>query len=163
MTFAQQDALKHDPVLAPGAGFVSLFDANGAFIRRIASQGTLNAPWGVTIAPATFGSFPGALLVGNFGDGTINAFDLTTGAFLGQLKDSNGAVITNPSLWELLFDPSGTHYTRHHASADSRFQHQRDPGHDDHQRRTNRHVQRDNRQPQWLQFSGQSHLLRASR
>jgi len=108
VTFAQQDALKHDPVLAPGAGFGSLFDANGAFIRRIASQGTLNAPWGVTIAPATFGSFPGALLVGNFGDGTINAFDLTTGAFLGQLKDSNGAVITNPSLWELLFDPSGT-------------------------------------------------------
>ena len=108
VTYAQQDALKHDPVHAPGAGFVSLFDANGGFIRRIASQGTLNAPWGAAIAPATFGAFPGALLIGNFGDGTINAFNLTTGAFLGQLKDSNGAVITNPSLWELLFDPSGT-------------------------------------------------------
>jgi uncharacterized protein (TIGR03118 family) len=108
VTYAQQDALRHDPIHAPGAGFVSLFDANGNFIRRLASQGTLNAPWGATIAPATFGSFPGALLIGNFGDGTINAFNLTTGAFLGQLKDSNGAVITNPSLWELLFDPNGT-------------------------------------------------------
>jgi uncharacterized protein (TIGR03118 family) len=103
VTYAQQDALKHDPIHAPGAGFVSLFDANGAFIRRIASQGTLNAPWGAAMAPATFGSFPGALLIGNFGDGTIDAFNLATGAFLGQLKDSNGAVITNPSLWELLF------------------------------------------------------------
>ncbi len=108
VTYAQQDALKHDPIHAPGAGFASLFDANGGFIRRIASQGTLNAPWGATIAPATFGAFPGALLIGNFGDGTINAFNLTTGAFLGQLKDSNGAVITNPSLWELLFVPNGT-------------------------------------------------------
>jgi uncharacterized protein (TIGR03118 family) len=107
VTFAQQDAFKHDPIHAPGAGFVSLFDANGGFIRRIASRGTLNAPWGVTIAPATFGSFPGALLVGNFGDGTINAFNLGTGAFLGQLKDSNGAVITTSTLWNLLFDPSG--------------------------------------------------------
>jgi uncharacterized protein (TIGR03118 family) len=103
VTYAQQDAFKHDPIRAPGAGFVSLFDANGGFIRRIASQGSLNAPWGAAIAPATFGSFPGALLIGNFGDGTINAFNLTTGAFLGQLKDSNGAVITNPSLWEILF------------------------------------------------------------
>jgi len=108
VTYAQQDALKHDPIHAPGAGFVSLFDANGGFIRRIASQGTLNAPWGAAIAPATFGSFAGALLIGNFGDGTINAFNFTTGTFLGQLKDSNGAVISNPSLWELLFDPSGT-------------------------------------------------------
>lgn len=108
VTYAQQDALKHDPIHAPGAGFVSLFDANGVFIRRIASQGTLNAPWGAAIAPATFGSFPGALLIGNFGDGTTNAFNLTTGAFLGQLKDSNGAVITNPSLWELLFTTGTT-------------------------------------------------------
>ena len=108
VTYAQQDALKHDPIHAPGAGFVSLFDANGGFIRRLASQGTLNAPWGATIAPRTFGAFPGALLIGDFGDGTIDAFNLTTGAFLGQLKDSNGAVITNPSLWELLCDPSGT-------------------------------------------------------
>jgi uncharacterized protein (TIGR03118 family) len=108
VTFAQQDALKHDPIHAPGAGFVSLFDANGGFIRRIASRGTLNAPWGVTIAPATFGAFPGALLVGNFGDGTINAFNLSTGAFLGQLKDANGAVLATSTLWNLLFDPSGT-------------------------------------------------------
>jgi hypothetical protein len=62
----------------------------------------------VTIAPATFGPFPGALLVGNFGDGTINAFNLSSGAFLGQLKDSNGAVIATSTLWNLLFDSSGT-------------------------------------------------------
>jgi uncharacterized protein (TIGR03118 family) len=108
VTYAQQDAFKHDPIHAPGAGFVSLFDANGGFIRRLASRGTLNAPWGAAIAPVTFGSFPGALLIGNFGDGTINAFNLATGAFLGQLKDSNGAVITNPSLWELLFTTGTT-------------------------------------------------------
>jgi uncharacterized protein (TIGR03118 family) len=108
VTYAQQDALKHDPIHAPGAGFVSLFDANGGFIRRVASQGTLNAPWGAAIAPSTFGTFAGALLIGNFGDGTINAFNLSSGMFLGQLKDSTGAAIANPSLWELLFDPSGT-------------------------------------------------------
>jgi len=107
VAYAQQDAAKHDPVHAAGAGYVSLFDIQGNFVNRIASQGTLNAPWGVAIAPASFGQFQGALLVGNFGDGTINAFDMNAGTFLGQLKDSNGAVITNASLWELLFDPTG--------------------------------------------------------
>jgi len=107
VTYAQQDAPKHDPVHAAGAGYVSLFDIQGNFVNRIASQGTLNAPWGVTIAPASFGQFQGALLVGNFGDGTINAFDMSSGAFLGQLQDSNGNVITNASLWELLFDQTG--------------------------------------------------------
>ena len=107
VTYAQQDDAKHDPVHAAGAGYVSLFDTEGNFIRRIASQGTLNAPWGATVAPATFGVFQGALLIGNFGDGTINAFDLNSGNFLGQLQDANGAVIANASLWELVFDPSG--------------------------------------------------------
>ncbi len=107
VTFAQQDALKHDPVHAAGAGYVSLFDIQGNFVNRIASQGTLNAPWGTAVAPAGFGSFAGALLIGNFGDGTINAFDMNAQTFLGQLEDSNGAVITNASLWELLFDSTG--------------------------------------------------------
>jgi len=107
VTYAQQDALKHDPVHAAGAGYASLFDFQGNFQNRIASQGTLNAPWGVAIAPASFGQFQDALLVGNFGDGTINAFDRNAGTFLGQLKDSNGNVITNASLWELLFDQTG--------------------------------------------------------
>ena len=107
VTYAQQDTAKHDPVHAAGAGYVSLFDTQGNFVRRVASQGNLNAPWGATIAPATFGMFQGALLIGNFGDGTINAFDLNSGNLLGQLEDSHGNVITNASLWELLFDPSG--------------------------------------------------------
>jgi uncharacterized protein (TIGR03118 family) len=107
VTYAQQDALKHDPVHAAGAGYVSLFDFQGNFQNRIASQGTLNAPWGVAVAPSGFGQFQGALLVGNFGDGTINAFDMASQNFLGQLQDSNGNVITNASLWELLFDATG--------------------------------------------------------
>ncbi|HZV59636.1 MAG TPA: TIGR03118 family protein [Candidatus Eremiobacteraceae bacterium] len=107
VTYAVQDAAKHDPVHQAGAGFVDLFDLNGNFVRRIASQANLNAPWGAAIAPAGFGSFAGDLLIGNFGDGTISVFDFTAGTFIDQLKDSTGAVISNASLWELLFDPSG--------------------------------------------------------
>lgn len=107
VTYAQQNALKHDPVHAPGAGYVDLFDLDGNLIRRIASQGTLNAPWGATIAPAGFGSLGGDLLIGNFGDGTVSAFNFTAGTFVDQMKDANGAVIVNTSLWELLFDTSG--------------------------------------------------------
>jgi len=103
VTFAQQDAVSHDAVKAPGAGFVSLFDAEGNFVNHIASQAMLNAPWGAAIAPAGFGQFEGALLIGNVGDGTINAFDRNSLAFLGQLKSNNGNVIMNPSLRELVF------------------------------------------------------------
>jgi uncharacterized protein (TIGR03118 family) len=107
VTFAQQDPLKHDPVHAAGAGYVSLFDTQGNFVNRLASQGMLNAPWGAVVAPANFGKFQGALLVGNFGDGAINAIDVNTQTFLGQLEDSNGAVIINLSLWALVFDATG--------------------------------------------------------
>ncbi len=107
VTYAMQDAPKHDPVNAPGNGFVSLFDANGNFVRRVISQGQLNSPWGTVIASANFGQFSNDLLIGNFGDGTINAFDPTMGNFLGTLKDSNGNALVNGSLWELVFDPTG--------------------------------------------------------
>jgi hypothetical protein len=107
VTYAQQDVAKHDAVHAAGAGYVSLFDTQGNFVCRVASQGHLNAPWGATIAPSPFGMFQGALLIGNFGDGTINALDLNSGNLLGQLQDALGNVITNASLWELLFDASG--------------------------------------------------------
>jgi uncharacterized protein (TIGR03118 family) len=107
VTYAMQDATKHDPVNAPGNGFVSLFDANGNFVRRVISQGQLNSPWGTVTASANFGQFSNNLLIGNFGDGTINAFDPTTGNFLGTLKNSNGNAIVNGSLWELVFDPTG--------------------------------------------------------
>src|SRR5207249_1404772 len=70
VTYAEQDASKHDPVLGPGLGYVSVFDVNGHFIKRFASNGKLNAPWGVVMAPASgFGSLSNSLLIGNFGDG----------------------------------------------------------------------------------------------
>jgi uncharacterized protein (TIGR03118 family) len=107
VTYAQQDQAKHDPVHAAAAGYASLFALDGTFVRRIASQGNLNAPWGVTMAPTGFGSLGGDLLIGNFGDGVINAYDFNSGNFVDEMKDANGAVITNASLWELLFDESG--------------------------------------------------------
>ena len=107
VTYALQDQAKHDPVHQAGAGYVNLFDANGNFIRRIASQGTLNAPWGAVIPPAGFGAFGAKLLIGNFGDGTISAFDFTSGNFLDQMKDTNGALIVNASLWDMVFGGGG--------------------------------------------------------
>jgi uncharacterized protein (TIGR03118 family) len=108
VTYALQDSAKHDPVSAVGNGFVSIFDFNGNFVKRFASNGTLNSPWGVAPAPAGFGAFAGAILVGNFGDGTINAFDSATGNFLGQMQDGSGDVITNSGLWALAFGAGGT-------------------------------------------------------
>ena len=107
VTYAQQDQAMHDPVHAVGAGYVSLFALDGTFVRRIASQGTLNAPWGVTMAPTAFASLGGDLLVGNFGDGIINAFDFNAGTLVDQMKDANGAPITNASLWDMVFDSTG--------------------------------------------------------
>jgi uncharacterized protein (TIGR03118 family) len=78
VTFAEQNAQKHDDVAGPGNGFVDIFDLNGVFQKRFASHGTLNSPWGLVLSPANFGMFSNALLVGNFGDGRINAFDPQT-------------------------------------------------------------------------------------
>ena len=108
IAYAMQDAAKHDPVNAPGNGFVSLFDNNGNFVRRVISNGKLNSPWGVVMAPAGFGAFGGDLLVCSFGDGTINAYNLSTGNFVGQLQDANGQAIVNGSLWDLVFGAGGT-------------------------------------------------------
>jgi uncharacterized protein (TIGR03118 family) len=85
VTFALQDAAKHDDVAGPGNGFVDEFNTDGTFVKRIATNGVLNSPWGLAIAPAGFGSFGNDLLIGNFGDGTINVFDPITDAFLGTL------------------------------------------------------------------------------
>ena len=85
----------------PGFGFVDAFDLQGNFLSRIASGGTLNSPWGLAIAPASFGQFAGDLLVGNFGDGRINAFDLTTHAFEGQLSSPDGNPLAIDGLWAL--------------------------------------------------------------
>jgi uncharacterized protein (TIGR03118 family) len=107
VAYAVQDAAKHDPVVGAGMGLVDLFQTDGAFMRRMATGGTLNAPWGVVAASANFGAFSNDVLVGNFGDGTINAYD-TNGNFLAQMKDSNSTVITNPGLWDLVFGAGGT-------------------------------------------------------
>jgi uncharacterized protein (TIGR03118 family) len=88
---------------SPGGGFVDVFNTNGMMVRRLASGGPLNAPFGVTQAPAGFGNFGNAILVGNFGDGKINAFDATSGSFLGTLADSAGNAIQNDHLWALTF------------------------------------------------------------
>jgi len=91
---------------APGNGAVSIFDVNGNFVARAATGGNLNSPWGVAIAPASFGIFSNDLLIGNFGDGLINVYDPKTFAYLGQLMDTTGKSLAYLSLWELL--PSGT-------------------------------------------------------
>jgi uncharacterized protein (TIGR03118 family) len=103
VTYALQDAAKHDDVSGPGNGYVNVFDTGGQLLKRFAAQGPLNSPWGVVLAPAGFGGFGGALLVGNFGDGLINAFDPTTGAWLGPLQDGAGKAISIEGLWGLTF------------------------------------------------------------
>ena len=74
----------------------------GTLEQRVASHGTLNAPWGLVIAPQTFGKFANDLLVGNFGDGTIHAYDPQSGRFLGTLTDTHGRMIKIDGLWGLL-------------------------------------------------------------
>jgi uncharacterized protein (TIGR03118 family) len=103
VTYAQQDADRHDNVAGGGLGFIDVYNTDGGLIRRFASQGALNAPWGLALAPAAFGPFGGALLVGNEGDGHINAFDPGSGTSLGQLADDNGIPISVPTLWALTF------------------------------------------------------------
>jgi uncharacterized protein (TIGR03118 family) len=107
VTYAVQDGTGTNPVVAAGNGIVNVFDQEGSFIRRFATNGPLNAPWGIVQASANFGRFSNDILIGNFGDGTINAFDPATGNFLGQLKDASGKVITNPGLWALVFRSDG--------------------------------------------------------
>lgn len=107
VSYAKQDAAKHDDVAGAGNGYVDVFDASGTLITQLISKGALNSPWGMQIAPSTFGQFSGALLVGNFGDGTINAFDSAKGTSLGALKDSTGHTLTIAGLWGLLFGNGG--------------------------------------------------------
>jgi uncharacterized protein (TIGR03118 family) len=88
-------------------GLVDIFDTDGNFIQRFATSGTLNLPWGLALAPANFGQFSNDLLVGNLGDGRINAFDPSTGNFLGQLADRSGNPIAIEALWGLAFGNGG--------------------------------------------------------
>lgn len=101
VSFALQDQFKHDDVAGAGNGFVDEFDLNGNLLHRVASNGALNSPWGLAIAPKDFGRFAGDLLVGNFGDGTINAYDLKTDMLAGTLNGANGKPIVIGDLWAL--------------------------------------------------------------
>jgi len=108
VSFALQDADAHDDVKGPGHGYIDVFDTSGNLLQQFAAQGTLNSPWGMTLAPGNFGTFSNVLLVGNFGDGRINAFDPTTGAFLGQMMGRNGKnPIEIDGLWGLKFGNGG--------------------------------------------------------
>jgi uncharacterized protein (TIGR03118 family) len=104
VTYAKQDASKTDDVAGPGNGFIDIFDTHGKLLRRFTSKGQLNSPWGMAWAPFEgFGAFNNALFVGNFGDGSINAFDFDSGAFLGKASDASGKPIIIPGVWALQF------------------------------------------------------------
>jgi len=103
VTFAKQDAMRHDDVAGRGHGFVDVFSNDGAFVRRLVTRGALNSPWGLALAPSGFGQFSGDLLVGNFGNGHINVYSPATGAHLGQLRRANGRPIVIDGLWGLRF------------------------------------------------------------
>jgi uncharacterized protein (TIGR03118 family) len=104
VTFAKQDTAAHDNINGAGLGIVDVFDATGHFVKRlIDAGGPLNAPWGVALAPANFGTFSAALLVANFGDGKINAFNASTGALIGTLGNASGAPIAIDGLWGIAF------------------------------------------------------------
>jgi uncharacterized protein (TIGR03118 family) len=114
IAYALREEDEAEEVIGPGLGIVSVFDANGHFLRRVATRGKLNAPWGFALAPASFGKFGGRLLVGNFGDGTINAYDAHNGEFKGQLRGTNGKPLKIEGLWGIAFgnginhQPAGT-------------------------------------------------------
>src|SRR4029079_12475063 len=86
-----------------GVGIVDIYNLDGSFVKRFASNGPLNVPTAIVQASANFGAFSNDILIGNYGDGVINAFDPNTGQFLGTLKDGNGNPIVNPQLHSLFF------------------------------------------------------------
>jgi uncharacterized protein (TIGR03118 family) len=101
VAYAQQNAGRNFANAGPGLGYVDVFDTGGNLLHHLVAGAQLNAPWGLAIAPAGFGDFAGDLLVGNFGDGTINVFNPSTGAYVATLMDPIGAPIVIPGLWAL--------------------------------------------------------------
>jgi uncharacterized protein (TIGR03118 family) len=108
VAYALQNASKSFAAGGPGTGYVDVFSPSGALMHRLISQGPLNSPWGLAIAPATFGAFANDLLVGNFGDGTVNAFNPATGAFQGAVNDVLGTPVVIPNLWALQVGNGGS-------------------------------------------------------
>jgi uncharacterized protein (TIGR03118 family) len=108
VAYAKQDGTATEEVAGAGDGIVNTFDLNGTLLKHlIARGGQLNAPWGIAVAPANFGSLSNALLVGNFGDGKINGFDAGTGAFIHAVSDANHNAIVTGGLWALWFGNGG--------------------------------------------------------
>jgi hypothetical protein len=103
VAYAKVDPATGKASQTPNQGIVNVFDTNGNLLHRVATNMFLNSPWGLAIAPANFGDFAGALLIGNNGDGTIDAFNPDTGEFLGRLLDPLGNVLTKSGLWALGF------------------------------------------------------------
>ena len=100
VTYAKQNAQKHDDVAGAGNGFVDVFDTDGHLLRRFASRGPLNSPWGIARASFAFGRFSGDILVGNFGNGRINVFD-SRGRFIDELDGPQGKALVIDGLWTL--------------------------------------------------------------
>ncbi len=107
VTFAQQDSAKHDPVAGAGLGYVVVFDGHGKNIAHIEHGDWFNAPWGVVLAPADFGEFSHALLVGNFRGGTVAAFNPRTGRYMGNVLNAGGSTVNIDGLWALAFGNGG--------------------------------------------------------
>jgi uncharacterized protein (TIGR03118 family) len=111
VSYAMQDAAAHDEVAGQGRGFVDVYDTAGALIARVAQHGQLNAPWGLAVSPDSFGRFGGDVLVGNFGDGQINAYEeQANGRFepRGELRGPDGKPLAIDGLWALEFGLGGT-------------------------------------------------------
>ncbi len=103
VTYALQDPATGDALPGPGNGYVNVFEPDGTLVMRLASEGPLNVPWGLALVPAGFGGLGGALLVGNLGDGRINAFKPAGGELLGELQDASGAAVSIEGLHGLTF------------------------------------------------------------
>jgi uncharacterized protein (TIGR03118 family) len=108
VSYALQDSTKHDDVSGPGHGFIDVYTNFGFLVKRLVSRGDLNSPWGLTVAPAGFGPFGGKLLVGNFGDGLIHAYNPANGLPSGALLNEHHQPIQIDGLWALLFGTATT-------------------------------------------------------
>lgn len=104
VTYAKQDLVAEDEVDGAGLGLVNVFDVNGTLVKHlVAAGGALNAPWGIALAPDNFGTLSNTLLVGNFGDGVIDAYDPVSGQFVGTVNDASGSPVSTPGLWGITF------------------------------------------------------------
>jgi len=108
VAYAKHDAAKHDDVPGQGQGFVDIYDTAGNLSLRLAHTVYLNAPWGAVQAPANFGGFSNDLLIGNFGNGAISAYNMTTGVFVGNFLDVNDLNLKIDGLWALAFGNGGS-------------------------------------------------------